>query len=146
MFNLFNNTKAITNIQDLMNLKQYKDFENIKQNGDLLYKLYEHTFDVYNRKSKTLQASVSYLYLQFKHLYGSLEKASLIYSHTVTDDFIRVFITEDEQWSIEIDEILQTICFYPNLSGFLNDKSKEEISMLIEDLSEHDIAFVNSIM
>lgn len=148
MINIFskNKSKNINNIEDLMNLKQYKNLEDVKENGELLYEMKTHTFDVINKQDMTVQATVSYLYLQFKHLYSSLENASLTLSHSLDDGFTSVFTTADKMWTLEVDEVTQTIAIYPNISGFFDDKGKENISMCLLDLAEDDLAYLDELL
>ncbi|MBH0093338.1 hypothetical protein [Pseudoalteromonas sp. SCQQ13] len=148
MMNIFNKTKTISCVNDLMNLKTYKKMgdDSIKQNGDLLYKLHDHKFDVYDRKTHELKAEISYSYLEFKHAFNSFENSGLRVVDTLEDGSIYVLRTADGFWSMEYDDAVQTIVIYPNLIDWFSDRDKADLEMYVTDLSASDQAFIEALI
>ena len=143
MYNPFKKkTKTINNINDLLALSSYKGDENIKVNGDLLYVLYEHSFDVYNRSDEELLSTCVYTYLHLKSMYSSFKGANFTIK-TPVDAYSVKLISDCKQWVVEYDHISGVVIVYPNINGWVDDKSKLE--MTVEDLNPQDRVYLESL-
>lgn len=143
--NIFNKTKTISSLDQLLNLPSYKGYEDVKQNGNLLYRLHDHKFDVITRSDRELLAEVSYTYMTFTQAYKNLSGAKL-YVESINEDAQTIHLkSDDEFWSLEYDSVCQTLHIYPNILGWFDDKCMADIEMITDDLSADDQVFCKNL-